>query len=123
MSNHHVEPFVDDQLSVPGHTALVAYNHGTRARGLSCDDCAEHLGRFLPDRWLAKHLREAWEKHLPSPDEPDTRPYVADGMGRGGGADLAEIRCTPGIVGGHVGCDHDPDRMDAAPSLSEVDRG
>ncbi len=52
-----------------------------------------------------------------------TRPYVAEGIGRVGGADLAEIRCVPGIVRGHVGCDHDPDRMDAAPNPTEVDRG
>lgn len=34
---------------------------------------------------------------------------------RAGGADLAEIRCEPGIVGGHVGCDHDPDRVHRSP--------
>jgi hypothetical protein len=64
MSTQRVNAFVDDELTLPGHTALVAYNHSTRARSLSCDDCAEHLGRFLPDRWLAKHIREAWEKHI-----------------------------------------------------------
>lgn len=64
MANQNIEPFADDQLSVPGHTALVAYNHSTKAQSLSCDDCAEHLGRFLPDRWVAKQIREAWEKHL-----------------------------------------------------------
>lgn len=64
MATQHVDAFVDTELSVPGHTALVAYNRSTRARSLSCDDCAELLGRFLPDRWLAKQIREAFEKHL-----------------------------------------------------------
>lgn len=79
MGNQQVDAFVDTELSVPGHTALVAYNQSTRARGLSCDDCAVHLGRFMPDRWLAKQIREAWEKHVPTQDEPDTRPNGSDG--------------------------------------------
>lgn len=77
MATQRVDAFVDPELSVPGHTAVVAYNHSTRARSLSCDDCAEHLGRFIPDRWIAKQIREAWEKHVPSQDEPDSRPKVS----------------------------------------------
>lgn len=64
MTAQQVDAFVDDELSVPGHTALVTYNHSTRARSLSCDDCGDRLGRFEPDRWVAKQIREAWEKHI-----------------------------------------------------------
>lgn len=64
MSNHRTEAFIDDELSVPGHTALVSHNHNTGAQGLNCDDCGEHLGRFVPDRWRGKQIRDAWQKHL-----------------------------------------------------------
>lgn len=64
MATHNVEDFADDQLSVPGHTALVTHNHNTGAQSLGCDDCGVHLGRFVPDRWREKHIREAWKKHL-----------------------------------------------------------
>lgn len=64
MSNHRVEDFVDTELSVPGHTALVSFNHNTRAQSLSCEECDEHLGRFVPERWREKHIRDAWGKHL-----------------------------------------------------------
>lgn len=64
MANHRTEDFIDDQLSVPGHTALVSYNHNTRAQALSCDECGDRLGRFVPDRWREKHIRDAWKKHL-----------------------------------------------------------
>lgn len=74
MAQQQVDAFVDDELTVPGHTALVAYNQSTRARSLSCDDCAEHLGRFLPGRWLAKQIREAWETHIPAQGEGSTAP-------------------------------------------------
>lgn len=74
MAGQSVDAFVDTELSVPGHTALVAYSHSTRARALSCDDCAEHLGRFLPDRWVAKQVREAWEKHLAEQDTANSSP-------------------------------------------------
>lgn len=79
MSNHHVEPFVDTELSVPGHTALVAHNHNTGAQSLHCDDCAQHLGRFLPDRWRQKHIRDAWNKHLAGQAELGTRPSSSEG--------------------------------------------
>lgn len=78
MSSHHVEPFIDDQLTVPGHTALVAHNHNTGAQSLSCDDCGVHLGRFAPDRWREKHIRGAWEKHLDGQGNGDTRPNSVD---------------------------------------------
>lgn len=74
MANHDVEPFVDDQLSVPGHTALVSHNHNTGAQSLSCDDCGQHLGRFVPDRWREKHTRDAWQEHLAGQDDAATRP-------------------------------------------------
>lgn len=64
MTNHRTEDFIDTELSVPGHTALVAYNHNTRAQSLNCDDCGQHLGRFVPDRWREKHIRDAWQTHL-----------------------------------------------------------
>lgn len=57
-------------------------------------------------------------------DEPTTanRPYPTEGMGRAGGADLAEVRCVDDV---HIGCDHDPDRIspDYAPNSPAVDRG
>jgi hypothetical protein len=74
MANHHVEPFIDTELSVPGHIALVAHNHNTGAQSLSCDDCGQHLGRFTPDRWREKHIREAWKKHLDDQGMTVTRP-------------------------------------------------
>lgn len=46
----------------------------------------------------------------------DSRPYVADDMGRAGGDDLAEIQCLDDV---HVGCDHDPDRVASAPNPTE----
>lgn len=64
MGNHRTEPFVDDELTIPGHAALVAHNHNTGTQSLTCDDCAEALGSFRPGRWREKHLREAWAKHL-----------------------------------------------------------
>jgi hypothetical protein len=64
MANHRIEGFVDDQLSVPGHTALVGHNHSTGAQSLSCDDCNQSLGRFMPDRWREKRIRDAWQQHL-----------------------------------------------------------
>ncbi len=64
MANHQVEDFADDPLSVPGHTALVAHNHNTGAQSLACDECGERLGRFLPDRWRERHIRDAWQQHL-----------------------------------------------------------
>lgn len=53
------------------------------------------------------------------PPLSDTRPNAE--MNRSGGADLAEIRCVPGIVGGHIGCDHDPDRTMTAPNPGLAD--
>jgi hypothetical protein len=73
MANHNVENFVDDELSVPGHTALVAHNHNTGVQSLSCDDCVTHLGRFEPERWREKHIRETWRKHLASQEVPARR--------------------------------------------------
>lgn len=64
MSNHRTEAFVDDELSAPGHTALVAHNHNTGTQSLTCDNCAEALGSFPPGRWREKHIREAWQTHL-----------------------------------------------------------
>lgn len=64
MSNHRTEAFVDDDLTTAGHTALVSHNHNTRTQALTCDDCAAPLGSFPPGRRRAKHIREAWQKHL-----------------------------------------------------------
>lgn len=64
MSNHRTETFVDDELTAPGHTALVGYNHNTRSQSLTCDDHAMPLGSFPPGRWREKHIREAWQAHL-----------------------------------------------------------
>ncbi len=62
--NHEIEDFVDDELSIPGHTALVTHNHNTGAQSLSCDECAENLGRFESARWRDKHIRDAWNRHV-----------------------------------------------------------
>jgi hypothetical protein len=64
VSNHRTEAFIDDALSVPEHTALVAQNHSTGTQSLTCDDCAEALGSFPSGRWREKHIRQAWQKHL-----------------------------------------------------------
>jgi hypothetical protein len=64
MANHQIEHFADDQLSVPDHTALVTHNHNTGAQALGCDECGVSLGRFLPDRWREKNIRDAWQQHL-----------------------------------------------------------
>lgn len=93
MGNHHVEPFVDAELSVPGHAALVAHNHNTGAQSLSCDDCGEHLGRFVPDRWREKHIRDAWQKHLVGQATGDTRPKAVPCCDRYG-------------IGGHDSAEH-----------------
>ncbi len=115
MANHHVEPFADDELSVPGHTALVAYNHNTRTRSLSCDDCAEYLGRFTPDRWIAKQIREAWERHLAA---------WCEGIGIAAlGPDRRYIAAKCGATGTHSGHWTDGrdyvDDLATRPSLSE----
>ena len=64
MSSQKVSTNIDDTLSVPGHTALRALNHTTRAVSLLCDDCAVHLGRFLPDRKREQGIAAAWREHL-----------------------------------------------------------
>lgn len=64
MGNHRTEFFVDDDLTVPGHTALVAHNHNAGSQSLNCDDCAEALGSFPPGRWREKRILEAWQTHL-----------------------------------------------------------
>jgi hypothetical protein len=64
VSNHDVEHFADDQLSAPGHTALVSHNRDTGVQALSCDECGDRLGRFEPDRWREKRIRDAWQKHI-----------------------------------------------------------
>lgn len=64
MTNHRVEDFADDQLSIFGHTALGTHNHNTGVQSLGCDECGVHLGRFEPGRWREKHIRDAWQQHL-----------------------------------------------------------
>jgi hypothetical protein len=64
MANHHVEDFADGELSAHEHTALVTHNHNTHAQSLGCDECGVHLGRFEPDRWRERHIRDAWQLHL-----------------------------------------------------------
>lgn len=64
MSSQQVSTNIDDELSVPGHTALRALNRTTKAVSLSCDDCAVHLSRFVPDRHRERGIATAWREHL-----------------------------------------------------------
>lgn len=64
MVDHVVSDVVHTDLTVPGHTALMSYNHNTRKRSLSCYECAAYLGTLQSARWIDKHFAEMWAKHL-----------------------------------------------------------
>lgn len=64
MADHRIEAFVDDELTVPGHTALTSHNHTTGAQALTCDNCGTALGRFPAGRWREHQIRRAWRAHL-----------------------------------------------------------
>lgn len=64
MVNHVVSDVMRQDLSVPGHTALMRYNHNTRKRSLACHECGAYLGTLQSVRWIEKHFAEMWAKHL-----------------------------------------------------------
>lgn len=64
MSNHTAHDYIDQDLSVPGHTATIVYVHQTRGMGLHCHEDGWYGGGFRPDRWRDKHMAEAFKRHV-----------------------------------------------------------
>lgn len=82
MADHQINNFWDEELSRPGHNAILTRSSGDNYKSITVgcfggaghpylveegeadDDCGWSGPHIRPGRWQEKHVREAFERHI-----------------------------------------------------------